>query len=821
MTLSSIRAILAACLLGTAWSEWTFAQDVPQPTIDASEPAAEYKHDKIVHAHRITGSPPHIDGLPNDEVWGQAETVEGLIQWDPDNGDPMTERTRLQVAYDERFIYVVIRCDDRTPERIVGGLGRRDEPPPSDRIGIAFDPRHDHQTGYVFETNPSGVQSDFSLFNDTSTDRDYESVWEVRTALTNEGWVAEYRIPFSQMRFVAAPRPGQVWGFTFRRTIQRLNETADWTARPRGEQGIVSRWGHLVFDDTLHPPRRVEWIPYIRGGASQIQSRGTDFSGGVGLDLRVGIGSAATLSATVNPDFGQVEQDPAVLNLSVFETFFPEKRSFFLEDSRTFVPPYGLFQLFHSRRIGRSPSRYELPPGDVEVDRPEATTILGAMKLTGKQSGWTYGALTSLTADEEVEVLTADGVPAERPAEPTTSYNVVRLQRDVRQGTSNVGMIATGVMRKNDLDAYAAGGDFNLRWDRNRVNWNGHWAGTRAPLSGVMRSGFGGVSNFNFDRKYGGFYSHFDHFSPTFRIDDLGFFRGRADRTSIEGGASLEQPDPWKMFRRLGANTFAVKGWNEHKDPLARLVGWNFFTQFRNYWGFEGGGNRQFRAIDDLDTRGGPPIAKPSRLNQFYFVSSDSRKTWRFNFGTDIATDEAGGWSVRFGPGLNLKPSGRLQVSVSTNYTTGLDDAQWIENVDATGDGVVDYVYGRLNRDVVDVTVRSTFAVHRDLTVQVFLQPFVAVGDYTDFRRLAAPRSYEFEPVRLEENPDFNTKSLRGNVVLRWEYIRGSTLYVAWNLATTDPSRPGVFHPWRDLRDAFGADGNRAFMVKMTYWLSR
>jgi len=275
------------------------------------------------------------------------------------------------------------------------------------------------------------------------------------------------------------------------------------------------------------------------------------------------------------------------------------------------------------------------------------------------------------------------------------------------------------------------------------------------------------------------------------------------------------------MFRRLGANTFAVKGWNEHKDPLARLVGWNFFTQFRNYWGFEGGGNRQFRAIDDLDTRGGPPIAKPSRLNQFYFVSSDSRKTWRFNFGTDIATDEAGGWSVRFGPGLNLKPSGRLQVSVSTNYTTGLDDAQWIENVDATGDGVVDYVYGRLNRDVVDVTVRSTFAVHRDLTVQVFLQPFVAVGDYTDFRRLAAPRSYEFEPVRLEENPDFNTKSLRGNVVLRWEYIRGSTLYVAWNLATTDPSRPGVFHPWRDLRDAFGADGNRAFMVKMTYWLSR
>jgi Domain of unknown function (DUF5916)/Carbohydrate family 9 binding domain-like len=821
MGLAISRPVLVACLLATVWPRPAIAQDPPQPTIDASEPAAEYKHDKVVHAHRITGMPPRIDGLPNDEAWGQAQTVEGLIQWDPDNGEPMTERTRLQLAYDDRFIYIVIRCDDRTPDRIVGGLGRRDEPPPSDRIGIGIDPRHDHQTGYVFETNPSGVQSDFSFYNDTSADRDYESVWEVRTALTDGGWVAEYRVPFSQMRFVAAPGPGQVWGFTFRRTIQRLNETGDWTARPRGEQGIVSRWGHLVFDEALDPPRRIEWMPYVRGGAASVLSRGTDFSGGVGVDLRVGIGSGATLSATVNPDFGQVEQDPAVLNLTVFETFFPEKRSFFLEDSRTFVPPYGLFQLFHSRRIGRRPARYALESGDVEVDRPDATTILGAVKVTGKQSGWTYGALTAMTSAEEVEVLTADGVPTDRPAEPTTSYNVARIQRDVRQGTSNVGLIATGVMRKSDFDAFAAGGDFNLRWDRNRVNWNGHWAATRAPISGVMQSGFGGVSNFNFDRKHGGFYTHFDHFNPNFRVDDIGFFRGRANRTNIEGGVSAEQPDPWKMFRRLGGNMFAVNGRNDQGDPLARLVGWNFFTQFRTYWGLEGGGNHEFRAIDDLDTRGGPPIATPSNWHQYFFVSSDSRKTWRFNFGSDISNDEVGGWSVRFGPGLNLKPSGRLQMSVSANYTTGVDDAQWVQNVDANGDGVVDYVYGRLDRDVIDLTVRSTFAVHRDMTVQVFLQPFVAVGDYTDFRRLAAPRSYEFEPVNLDENPDFNTKSLRGNVVLRWEYVRGSTLYVAWNLATLDPTRPGVFQPWRDLKDTFGADGTRAFMVKLTYWLSR
>ncbi len=743
------------------------------------------------------------------------------MQWDPDNGEPMTERTHIQVAYDERFIYVAIRCEDRTPDAITGGLGRRDEPPPSDRIGIGFDPRHDHQTGYVFETNPSGVQADFSFFNDDSSDRDFDAVWEVRTTTTDQGWVVEYRVPFSQMRFTASPAADQVWGFSYRRTIHRRSETGDWTARPRGERGVVSRWGHLVFDAALDPPRRIEWLPYVRAGAADLPSRGTDFSGGVGLDLRVGIGSSATMSATVNPDFGQVEQDPAVLNLTVFETFFPEKRAFFLEDSRTFVPPYGMFQLFHSRRIGRRPARLQLEEGDTEVDRPDATTIVGAVKLTGKQSGLTYGALSAVTSAEEVEVDTVNLLRARRPAEPTTSYNVVRLQRDVRRGTSNVGVIATSVLRQNDFDAFAGGGDFNIRWDRNRVNWNGHWVGTQAPVDEAMKSGFGGVSNFNFDRKHGGFFGHFDYFSRSFRVDDLGFFRGRANRTSVEGGFNVEQPDPWRAFRRVGTNLFVVNAWNAEKDVLARLIGTNFFSQFRNYWVLEAGMNREFEALDDLDTRGGPPIATPARFNGFWFVASDNRKSWRLFLGGDTMRDEVGGWSVRFGPGLNLKPSGRLQTSINLNYITARDVAQWIENVDATGDGVEDHVYGRLERNVIDLTLRSTFAVHRDLTIQAFLQPFVAVGDYTDIRRLARPRSFEFEPVTIDDDPDFNTKSLRGNVVLRWEYSRGSTLFVAWNLSTANAARPGLFQPLRDLGDAFGGEGSQALMVKMTYWLSR
>jgi hypothetical protein len=235
----------------------------------------------------------------------------------------------------------------------------------------------------------------------------------------------------------------------------------------------------------------------------------------------------------------------------------------------------------------------------------------------------------------------------------------------------------------------------------------------------------------------------------------------------------------------------------------------------------EGSVNRSFRAFDDLDTRGGPPIVVPANISFFAGLGSDSRKTWRLSvFGTG-QWDEAGGWNGRIGPSLTLQPSGRLQAALSTNVTIARDIAQWIESADVTGDGVTAYVYGTLARHVVDVAFRSTYAINRDLTLQIFLQPFVAVGNYSDIRKLARPRSFEFDPVTLADSPDFNRKSLRGNVVIRWEFVRGSTLYVAWNMSTSDTSRAGEFAPLRDFRDAFRAPGTHAVLVKVSYWLSR
>jgi hypothetical protein len=497
-----------------------------------NEPAIEAKRGKILHAFRVTSDTPRIDGRLDDAAWERAQRSENFVQWEPDNMAPLSERTVVQVAYDDRFLYVALRCYDRMPDLIAAGLGRRDEFPPTDQAGVGFDPRHDHLTGYVFFTNPSGVQSDLIFFDDEKIDRDYDSVWEVRAQIDEAGWTAEYRIPFSQMRFNVPPAPRTVWGFGSRRTIRRRGETGEWTGRPRGERGEVSRWGHLVFDEPLEPPRRIELLPYSLARAERL--RGVNDTGGgaaAGLDARVGLGSAFTMSATVNPDFGQVEQDPAVLNLTVFETFFPEKRPFFLEDSRTFVPPPQLFQLFHSRRIGRVPDRIPVPSSDVVIDRPDQTTILGAAKLTGKASGWPFGALSAATASEYADISGRD----RRLIEPLTSYNVVRVQRDFR-GSSNVGALATAAVRDTVADAYTGGVDYNIRWDRNRGSWDGAWAVTRAPsASGVAATGFGGLMNAGITRKHASVFANVDHLSPTFRVTDLGFLRTRVNRTHVTG----------------------------------------------------------------------------------------------------------------------------------------------------------------------------------------------------------------------------------------------------------------------------------------------
>lgn len=800
------------------------AQSPDSAVFGPNEPARDYKSGKVIHARKITGTPPQIDGRLSDDVWKSVDSVTGFLQRDPDNGKPMTEETRIQVAYDDRYLYIAVTALDSGA--VSAGMGRRDEGPPTDIVNIGLDPRHDHLTGYIFQTNPSSWQGDMSVFDDDNSDRDYNANWEVRSQVVDSGWTAEFRIPFSQLRFTALPTPGQVWGFDVLRRIRRKGEVGFWVARPRGERGDASRFGHLVFDAPLTPPGRLEVLPYALTRIERQSDRPNDYGFSGGADVRYGLGPGSTLSATLNPDFGQVEQDPAVLNLSIFETFFPEKRPFFLEDSRTFVPPYGLFQVFHSRRIGRSPGRLPLQTGDTVIEQPGDTTIIGAAKLTGKTAGWTYGALTAETSREYAEVsaaATSGGIAAteSRLIEPFTSYNVARVQRDLR-GSSNIGAIVTGVVREKSDDAFTGGFDYNIRWNRTRDSFNGHWVVTHAPGSDGMKNGFGGVVNLNFNRKHVNGSVHADHFGTNFRVTDIGFLRTRTNRNRVDGSIEIGQPDPGKRLRQYWLGLNGGQSWNDERLVFERNYETYFAYQFLNFWRGHFGTGGNLEREDDRDTRGGPPIVVPSDHYVFIHFESDSRKSWQWNLNLVGGRSRVDSSFTNYQTGISFQPSDRVQASIAASYNKGLDDAQWIINDDRDGDGVTDYVYGTLSRDVVDLTVRATYAFTRDLTLQAYMQPFVAVGDYYKVRKLALPNSYQFTPVSLGYDPDFNSKSLQSNVVLRWEYVKGSTLYAVWNRTQGDQSRPGVFNAFRDLRDAFGAgEANNVFMIKATYWINR
>jgi hypothetical protein len=343
--------------------------------------------------------------------------------------------------------------------------------------------------------------------------------------------------------------------------------------------------------------------------------------------------------------------------------------------------------------------------------------------------------------------------------------------------------------------------------------------GSHAPFDTELRNGFAGLSNFNYGRKHIAVNGHFDRITPNFRNSDIGFLSSRVNKTNINYGINLMQPDPRKYSRSLNMWAYSSQSWNDDRLVFDKRLGNGLDMTARNFWGGYIEWSRDFERLDDLDSRGGPPIVKPGAWGFYAGLHTDTRRTMQLFMNWSMQTDSEGGSGYSVSPNVRIQPSSRVQTQVSANYQRGTDVAQWIKNTDVTGDAVDDNIYGSLHRHVVSLTCRATYAFSREMTLEAYLQPFVAVGDYTDIRRLARVRSFVFEPAALSTDPDFNTKSLRGNVVFRWEYVKGSALFVVWNRSTSDAARPGLFSPTRDLADAFSAPGTNVVIVKLNYWL--
>ena len=743
--------------------------------------------------------PPVIDGQLTDEQWATATPVSGFTQRDPDEGQPATERTELRFLYDDEALYVAARLFDREPDLISRRMSQRDDiGNGADSLTVYLDSMHDHLTGAVFSVSAANVQEDAILYNDTWTDGSWDAVWDSAVSADDEGWSVEMRIPLSQLRFPAADR--HTWGINAYRYIRRKNEHAWLEMVPKDDNGLASRMPHLNGLDGIRPTRHLELLPYAAARAEFIQPQreGDPFNDGLrafgaaGADLKWGLTSNLTINATVNPDFGQVEVDPAVVNLTAFETFFEEKRPFFLEGAQIFTN-FGTGgsnsfwgfntsdpNILYSRRIGRAP---QLAPAGEYADPPVATTILGAVKLTGKTgNGWQLGILEAVTAEESARVRTI-GIDGTAPVEPLTNYFTARLQREV--GTrAGAGLIVTAVKRRlntpafqNALagSAYVAGGDAHWFLDQER-DWVltgkasvSHVSGTtpflqrlqRAPQRYYQRpdaphvaisstatslSGLAGRLVLNRNSGLWQVNAQVWGVSPGFESNDIGFL-GTGDRAGAHTVVTRRWNDPGRIVR--SRFMWVSKWWTWNYGRQLQGDGLNASLQhtFMNYWNLNLNGGLRWRAQDDRLTRGGPTAESPGGGYWNVNGGSDSRKALSFYGNYNDNWNEYGGWNRNWNLSIEMRPSPKVVISTGPQWSRGIALAQYVIRADdptATATYGARYVFGELDQSQLTMTTRVNVTLTPTVSVQVYAQPLLAAGEYGTFKELAVPGTFAF-----------------------------------------------------------------------------
>lgn len=843
------------------------------PTHPAAVAAGAPTHGTVhtVSAVRVSDTP-RIDGRLDDAAWREVEPATDFVQRDPDEGKPATERTELRIVYDASAVYVGVRLFDREPDRIVRRLSRRDDSPDADRINIYFDPHHDHLTGAMFSVSAAGSLADAIIYNDTWTDRSWDAVWDAAVSIDTEGWTAEMRIPFSQLRFPVSER--DAWGVNASRFIQRRNETAWLELVPKKENGLASRMAHLTGMTGIAAPRQFEVLPYTIAraefvapdGAADPFNDGSRVFGGTGVDLKYGLTSNFTLNAAINPDFGQVEVDPAVVNLTAFETFFSERRPFFIEGAQIFnnfgrsgSNSFWGFNnseptIFYSRRIGRPPQG---PASADFVDRPSASTILGAAKLTGKSArGWNVGLLEAVTGREFARLSGAERQRAE--VEPVSSYFVGRLQREVGRG--GFGLLTTRVDRdlrepalRDQLPGHAwvIGGDGHWFLDTKR-DWvvTGMFTGSRvsgspAAIARLQRasqryfqrpdafrldpeatsmSGWAGRLNVNRNSGLWQVNAALWGVSPGFDSSDLGF-TFRAGIHGAHGVVLWRKPTPDRFTRER--SVWVGKWWTWDSDRVLQGDGINVSTYatFLNYWSLGTHFSLRRRTTDSWLTRGGPAMTAPAGGSAATWFDTDSRRRIAASAEAFYSRNEFGGWGVGMFTSLRVKPSSSISVSVGPEINRSRSLAQYVTSADdpqAVPTFGTRYVFSDLDQTQLSMSTRATWMMTPRMSLQVYTQPLLAAGDYWNFKSLAAPRTFDFLPYGGDVGtPDFNFKSLKVNAVFRWEWRLGSTLYVVWTEQREDFRDPGDFAFGRDARALFGAPADDVLLVKVSYWLSR
>jgi hypothetical protein len=763
-----------------------------------------------------TDNHPRIDGTLDDACWKRAPRVTGFVQNEPENGKAVSESTAVQVAYSDEALYVAMEMYDSEPDRIANRLTRRDRDQDADCAYVVIDSYHDHQTGYMFLVYASGTQRDIYYYNDNWSDDSWDAVWESATRITDKGWTAEFKIPYDCLRFPAADN--HTWGILCGRYMTRNQEHDRWPYIPESASGLVSNFAHLTGIENIQPARQLEILPYaVSYEETETKHAGNpdgrDFYGNAGLDLKYGLTPNMTLSATFNPDFGQVEADQTVLNLTAFETVYPEKRPFFLEGSNIFTAWY---DLFYSRRIGRAPSQW-MPGAADYIERPGATTILGAAKLTGKTSrGTSIGIIEAVTQRETASYLDSEGNRQQGVVEPEANYLVARFMQDVRRN-SVVGLMATASNQDTRYPAYTGGADWILRFRDGYYASHGQLVGS---ITGPDARGWGAFTRI---AREGG-----EHVRANL---DLQYSDRKLNlnRVGYLGRNSIQEASAWAQYRTTKKWWIVNRSWHSiyadltaNLDGLRQNYGCNLDSdiQFSNFWSASLGGWIDFgRTYFDWETRGGPPVHIPIGQSWNVSFNTDERKWWEINpyFG---AGDTWDGQFNRYILWVNLRPRSNVELSLGPGLRQEWHISRWLKATEDESGNRMD-IFGEQHLEQFDMTVRGTLTFTRDLTLQIYAQPFLVGVDYENFKRLLPDGAYEpvDETIYDEsvEQPDFNWNSFNSNVILRWEYLPGSTLYLVWTQAREYNDTLGDFKFNRDLGYLFDTVPGNTFLAKVNY----
>ena len=841
-------------------------------------------------------NPPKIDGILDDACWLGDGWTGDFIQQQPNEGEPATQKTEFRILYDNSNLYVAIRAHDNEPEKIDVRASRRDNVE-GDCMGICFDSYYDHRTGYEFNLTASGSKSDLIQMDTGANwfvDENWDAVWEGKTAIEDSAWTAEMRIPFSQLRF--AKKNEQVWGLHVWRQVNRNGEESHFQLIPLDSQGRVHRFGILKGIRNIPNPRRLELMPYLRGSldrfkpdaANPFAESGQNWGQGLGLDGRIGLSGNFNLDFTINPDFGQVEADPSVVNLTAFETSYEEKRPFFIEGRQ--MLDFGLNgqELFYSRRIGHAPG-YDLDLMEDEyADVPDNTTILGAAKITGKTpTGWSLGILSSVTSKESADIQSGANSYLET-VEPLTNYTVARIQRDFAKGNHSLGAMVTAVNRQLGYDhlnffpkaAYTGGVDGTMQWGNRTyyINAKGvfsHIRGHREAITQLQQSsvhyfhrtdadhvkfdssrttltgtggeieiGKGGNGHWRFEEDV-------SWRSPGLELNDIGYLR-QADL--IEQGTEIAYVvnEPTGILNNYEVSVEQNNRWNFNREFL--LSDGRLFAnvRFKNFWSMHGFIEREQNRIHTRLLRGGPAMRLPNVTGLHYHILSDSRKRVQYNLGlfksiyNDGISDEL---SVR--PDLNVRALDNLDFSLEPRYTVNRDNWQYIttELMNGASGETPRYILGLIDQKTLSLKIRLNYYVTPDLSIQYYGQPFISAGHYSDFKSITNPKAEKFEDRYLSlsgdkiqvdpetqdidvdenmdglqdyriDNPNFNFREFRSNLVMRWEYKPGSTLYLVWTHGRSQTVANGGFDFYRDMEELFDIFPNNVFLVKFNHWFS-